>query len=120
MNGKVSQLDAHHVGLYRSKNFLQRSDKRYSLEYQPEIQMEKTVVFEVRTFKQMFHSSHIQDKTLRNDLANYFLLGRNIFLSILSGKFDLVPKVQVHFNKNVSGNIEWKEWQDPNYEFPWP
>ena len=77
------------------------------------------IAFEARAFKQMFSSEHIQDQDLKTDLANYFLLGRNIFLSILSGKFDLIPKVQVKFSLDEARNINWEEWEYPDYELPW-
>ena len=81
--------------------------------------MERTIVFEARGFKQIFSPGLIEDIQLKFDLANYLILGRNIFLSILSGKFDLILKHQIKFRNDEVGNISWEEWENPDYEFPW-
>jgi len=119
MNTKISSLEVHHVGYFMSPSSWQKADKRHQLAYTPRIKMERGVVFEARGFKQIFVPGLIEDIQLKFDLANYLILGRNIFLSILSGKFDLISRVQVKFTTDEVGNISWEEWENPDYELPW-
>ena len=81
--------------------------------------MERGVVFEARGFKQLFAPGLIDDVQLKFDLANYFILGRNIFFSVLSGKFDLVSKVLVKFDAVEDQSISWSEWENPDYTYAW-
>ena len=119
MNSKISSLQVHHVGYFRSPNSWQAADKRYHLSYTPRLKMERGVVFEARGFKQLFAPGVIDDVQLKFDLANYFILGRNIFFSVLSGKFDLVSKVLVKFDADEDQSISWSEWENPDYTYAW-
>ena len=119
MNRKISSLEVHHVGHFRTPNSWQTADKRFHLSYTPKLKMERAIVFEARGFKQLFTPGLIDDVHLKYDLANYFILGRNIFFSVLSGKFDLVVKVLAKFEVDEDQSISWSEWENPDYKYAW-